>query len=332
MDNKKDYLSFCSSTYVPIYSKPWWLDAVCGEDNWDVWIYKKDNHILAAMPYYKEVRGSYHYITKAPLTQNNGIIFLEDQTRKKTRQAKFEEEIIGHACDFIDSLNLDVYEQQYQHSFTNWLPFSWRNYSCLTRYTYVIDETSDLESVERNFTQDCRRMIERGRRATSICNDMNYEDFYKYHELVFKKQGLNCPFSFQLWERLYYSAIKNNSGSIFYAKDKNNNIHAILFLVWDERYVYHLLGGSMPEYSVSQAYAYLTYHGISIAHKMGLSYDFEGSMIERISKAFRRFGGDPKPYFRIRKIFNPEIIRLEAEKAIIQLQHEGEIKKCSSGI
>ena len=75
--NKELYADWCETTYVPIFSKPWWMDAVCGEDNWDVWLCDDDGDICAAMPYFTEKRGEYKYITKAPLTQNNGIIFRE---------------------------------------------------------------------------------------------------------------------------------------------------------------------------------------------------------------------------------------------------------------
>ena len=30
MTNKDKYELFCQQTYVPIYSKPWWMDVVCG--------------------------------------------------------------------------------------------------------------------------------------------------------------------------------------------------------------------------------------------------------------------------------------------------------------
>ena len=60
-----------------------------------------------------------------------------------------------------------------------------------------------------------------------------------------------------------------------------------------------------------------------MAHKMGRAYDFEGSMIQPIAVAFRQFGGVPKPYYRIRKVFNPEIVRKEAEEYILRVQAEG---------
>ena len=45
-------------------------------------------------------------------------------------------------------------------------------------------------------------------------------------------------------------------------------------------------------------------------------------MIQRIAKSFRQFGGKPMPYYRIRKVFNPEIVRKEAEDYIQKVQSE----------
>ena len=133
MNNKEEYENFCSNNYVPIYSKSWWMDAVCGADNWDVWLYKKGNDILAAMPYYFEYRGKYKYITKALLTQNNGIIFKYDSNAKEVSKSKYEEKIIDAACQFIKDLKVDVYEQQFVTTFHNWLPFFWNRYNAITR-------------------------------------------------------------------------------------------------------------------------------------------------------------------------------------------------------
>ena len=36
MNNKEKYLNFVETVYAPIYSQPWWLDAICLPENWDV--------------------------------------------------------------------------------------------------------------------------------------------------------------------------------------------------------------------------------------------------------------------------------------------------------
>ena len=322
MTNKEKYSKFCETNYVPIYSKPWWMDAVCGPENWDVWLYESGGNILAAMPCYYELRGSYRYITKAPLTQTNGIIFKKISGSKLVTEAELQEKIINAACAYIKELGIDVYEQQYPPSFQNWQPFFWNNYTNTLRYTYIISDTKDWTKVEENIASKYRNEIRKGQRLTSVSVWTDRDAFYTEHEKVFLRQGKRCPFGRELWNRLYDACIAHGAGQMFRAMDTAGNLHAILFLVWDQQNVYHLLGGYMPEFSSSQAYSALTYHGIRFAHEKGLAYDFEGSMIHQIAVAFRQFGGTPTPYYRIRKVFNPEIIRKEAEDYINRIQAE----------
>lgn len=313
--NKETYDKFCESVYVPIYSKSWWLDAVCGEDNWDVWLYYSGSEVVAAMPYYKEQRGDYKYITKALLTQNNGIIFKYSPGAKLLARQKFEEKVINAACEFIAELKVDVYEQQYQYSFNNWLPFFWNYYSAITRYTYVFEDTSNLDLIWDGISSKYKNKIKKGRNNASFEENLSYDKFYYEHEKIFLKQQLQAPFSYEQWKRIYDAVIENNAGKIIYAQTENKEIASVMFLIWDEQSVYQLLAGSMPEYQNLDTYDALIWEGIKIANEKGLKYDFEGSVIKRISKSFREFGAEPKPYFRIRKVFNPDIIQKEAEAA-----------------
>lgn len=321
MTNKEKYAQFCALTYVPIYSKAWWLDAVCGAENWDVWLYETGGRIDAAMPYYLEQRAAGLYITKAKLTQNNGIIFRHPANGGKIAHAKLEEKAIDAACRFIEEMQLAVYEQQYQPSFQNWLPFSWNGYTALPRYTYIIEDTSDIDAVWAGISSDYRRNVRKGNRCGTIHEGLSPERFYEEHAKVFEKQNLPVPFSYDFWMRLYNTLTEHNACKILYAEDQGV-ISGVLFLVWDEKYVYHLLGGAIPELSTLETYEALTWQGINLAHTMGLAYDFEGSMIKHISKSFREFGGEPKLYFRIRKVFSPEVIRAEAEQQIERLGRE----------
>lgn len=326
MTDKERYQQFCESVYVPIYSKSWWMDAVCGPQHWDVWLYEKGNEILAAMPYYLETRGAYQYITKAPLTQNNGIIFKYYEGSKPETKAKFQEHVIDQANEFIESLRLDVYEQQYHYSFDNWLPFFWNRYTAMTRYTYVLEDTSDLDGLWENVSSSYRNIIRKGYKIAGVCEGDDPDEFWELHKNVFGKQGLECPFSYELWIRLYEACKAHDCGKILYAKDSDGHVLSIIFLIWDEQSVYHLLGGGMPQYQNMQTYDMLIWEGIKFASQMHLKYDFEGSVIKRISKSMRQFGGRPVPYFRIRKVFNPEIVREEAENQIRLLKESSDIR------
>ena len=323
-EKKELYLRFCESTYVPIFSQSWWMDILCGKDNWDVWLYDNGEQILAAMPYYMEQRGEYRYITKPLLTQNNGIIFKRDDTRKAVTTAELQEKIINAACEYIKSLKLDVYEQQFHRSFQNWQPFFWNRYTNIVRYTYVIENTTNLDNVFAEFSANYRKNVRKGQRLTHVVTDITPDVFFDEHEKIFLKQGLQSPINREQWGELYSACCAHQAGQIICAKDDNDNIHSVMFVIWDDEAMYPLLGGYMPEYSNSQSYPALTYYSICMAHEKGLAYDFEGSMIQRIAKSFRQFGGRPMPYYRIRKVFNPEIVRREAEDYIRALQSEGQ--------
>lgn len=315
MHNKEKYEKFCTQVYVPIYSKAWWMDAICGEDNWDVWLYEKGNNVLAAMPYYMENRDGFRYITKAPLTQNNGIIFrYPDENMKKVTKQEYEEEVINAACEFIENMNLGVYEQQYHYDYRYYLPFFWNGYSAISRITYVIENTTDIDKVWSDISSKYRKNIKKGQKNSVICEDIDAVTFYDEHKKIFEKQKLKCPFSYELWMRLYQACKSHNSCRLICAKTNEGDIASVLFLVWDEKSAYHLLGGSMPEYQKLETYNALTWYAIKQASQMKLKYDFEGSVIKRISKSFREFGGEPKIYYRIRKVFSAEILKKEYEE------------------
>jgi hypothetical protein len=319
-DNKEKYIEWGHSTYIPIYSKPWWMDAVCGRDNWDVWLYYSGNEILAAMPYYLEERNGYKYITKAPLTQNNGIIFIEGKDRKKATQLGFEEKVIDEACRYINTLGLGVYEQQYQTTFHNWIPFMWHGYSVIPRISFIIEDTKNYDTVYNNYTVNRRRKVRKGRESIHRLVDVDKKIFYNEHKKIFEKQGLSCPFSYELWDRLHEACTKHNACKIIASEDEKKRIMSLIFLVFDEQCVYFLLGGNIPEFSSLETYSALMDEGIKMAGEKGLRFDFEGSVIKRIYHTYKEFGGVPRTYYRIRKVFEPEILKREQELQIKNLE------------
>lgn len=318
---KEKYSKFADSLYVPIFSKPWWMDAMCGPDNWDVWLAENNGRIDAAMPYYTTERHGRNYITKAKLTQNNGIIFNPPANGKRAAIYAYEERIVNLACHFIQSVGVDVYEQQYHYSFTNWLPFFWHGYTAMPRYTFVIESAQALDAVWDNISSKTRSIIRKGQKESYFDYHLGKEEFYREHEKVFLKQQMQCPFSYEEWNRLYDACANHGCGQIICARNSHTHaITSVIFLVWDEQSVYHLLGGSMPEFQNHDTYAALIWEGIQFAHKKQLRYDFEGSVIKRIAKSIREFGAEPRCYFRIRKVFNPEILREECESSIAVLR------------
>ena len=316
MNNKDKYSLFCNrkDVYVPVFSQSWWLDAACGEENWDVYVVEKGGSYIAAMPYYVENREGYKIITKAKNTQNNGIIISYPENQKYQAKLTYEEKIINEIIDFIKNLGIDKYEQQYHYSFDNWLPFFWNYYKQVVRYTYVIDDTSDMDIVVGNYTAKIRNELKKAQRCVHLREEeLSIEQFYEVNKMSFERQGRQIPYSEEFVDRIYKAGKENNSVKILAAEDEQGNVHSVAFLVWDKESVYYLLNGTNPKYKMSQANCFLIHESIKLASALGKKFDFEGSVIMPIEKAFREYGGIRKPYFRIYKIFNEELKKKEIE-------------------
>ena len=304
MTDKERYRDICKKEKsIPVFSKDWWLDSVCGENNWEVYLIGTGKDIKAAFPYWIREDNGGKYIGRILLTQNNGIwIKYPDKQGISARQS-YEEKIVNEICDFIDSLGLVRYEQQYHYHFTNYLPFFWRHYKEITRYTYVIEDTSDLELVRDRYCSKVKNLLKKARKNLYVEETHDLGEFYDVNQMTFKRQGMEIPFSFDYFKNLYKACKKQDACLLLCARDGSGTAQSVAMLVWDSMSVYYLLNGTNPDLKMFQGNDLLIDTAIMKAHELGLKFDFEGSVIKNVNHAFREFGGYPKPYFRIYKEF-----------------------------
>lgn len=304
MINKQKYRKFSDTEKtISLFSKGWWMDAIC-DDNWDVILIEENNEIIAALPYYFEEFGKVKEIKKAILTQNNGIWIRYPKGLKYEKKLAYEKRIMNLVIDEIEKLGLRRYQQYFHYSITNWLPFYWRGYSQTTRYTYVIEDTSDLELIYSNFNSNVRKNLRKAQRSLKVREGMPIDEFYVLNKMTFERQGLNIPYSLETLKRLNNECQKRKSSIIYYCEDVEKNIHSAAYFVWDDESVYYLMSGSHPEFRNSQSLTLIIFEGIKLANRLHRKFDFEGSMKENIENFFRQFGAVQKPYHNIYKEFD----------------------------
>lgn len=305
MDKKNKYHELCNKEQsMPLFSRYWWMNAVCGSKNWNVILIEENGKIIASLPYFLKEDKEGLKIQKAVLTQNNGVWIKYPHNMKYEKRLSYEKKIMNSIIDNIEMLKITKYQQYFHYSIENWLPFYWRGYSQTTRYTYVIEDTSDIEIIKKNFSSNIRNQIRKARKQVKVMEDMCIEDFFNLNKMTFSRQNLNIPYSLELLERLDYECIKRNSRKILYAIDEDRNIHSAVYLVWDDSSVYYLMSGSNPNYRQSQSLTLLLYESIKLASALNKKFDFEGSMKENIENFFRQFGAIQKPYHNIYKEFD----------------------------
>lgn len=301
--NKEKYRQLCLvEPTIPIFSRDWWLDAVCETENWDVGIVEKNGKIVASFPYYSEKK-IFKYIKMPSLTQTMGVWISYPHGQKYTTKLSYETKILD---DLIDQLpHFDGFNQSFHHSIENWLPFYWKGFKETTRYTYVIDDMTDLDFIYRGFKENIRREIKKAKKNVRVYEEENIEKFYEINTLTFRRQEMDIPYSLEFLKQLDEACAQHGSRRILFAEDEKGRIHGALYLVWDNNSAYYLMGGGDPDLRTSGASSLLMWEAIQFASTVTSKFDFEGSMIKPIERFFRSFGAVQKPYFHISKVNSP---------------------------
>ncbi len=298
---KAAYLDFCQEYYVPIHGRGWWLDAVCGKEGWQVKLaFNKNGNVVAALPFAKSKRGYLNMIRMPILTSYLPIPIVYPAFEKTHHKIAFEKKIL---TDLIEQLpKVALFDQNFHPALSNWLPFYWKNFRQTTRYTYILEDLSDLSKIHRELEGNVRTYIRKAQKGDiQIVKSEDLKGFYELVEYTFQRQHRNTPFSLQVLEKLDAELTTRNQRAIYLAKDPLGNSHAAGYVVWDEKSAYYLASGTHPKFRNSGAHYLLLWTAIKDCAKFVQSFDFEGSMLPQVENVFRSFGAAQKPYFRILK-------------------------------
>ncbi len=300
-NNKIDYIKFAKEESIPLYLQPWWLDSVCSSSdlNWDVILYKKGEHIWGSFVYITKYKMGFKIMTTPKLTQITGLYIKYPKNQKYSKKISWEKEIMNY---FINKLpDFDFVNITFHHSITNWLPFKWAGFKQSTIYTYVIEDLKDLNRVYKNFDHVARNNIKKAiKNGIEIVDSDNIEKFYEVNKITFTNQGIKVPYSLNFIKKLYYEGKRNNSVKMKFAI-KDNRVYSVMLSFYDKKTLYTIAASSDRRINTFGAEYLLYWEMMKFASKKGLSFDFEGSIIESIEKRNRSFGATQKRYFVITK-------------------------------
>lgn len=298
-DAKAIYRALCDTeASIPLFSSAWWLDAAAGNSNWDVALVEKNGAVIAAMPYVMRKRLGFKLLTQPPLTQTLGPWLRIDTTKSATRlsrQKEMMDALIARLPPF------DHYIQRWHYSNTNWLPFYWSGFEQTTRYTYVIEDLSDLDVVLSGFSPSKRRNIRKAEKIVDVAFDIPAELFYNNHKMILSQQNAKISYAFDVFKRMYDRGYERKQACTIAAYGKDRILHAALFLVWDQNSAYNLISTIDHRYRNSGAASLLFREALKHVSTKAKRFDFEGSMIQPVERSYRQFNTVQVPYFSVSK-------------------------------
>jgi len=271
------------------------MDAVCIKGDWDVAISKdkKDNWLGVLVYHYRKIFGI-KIILMPTMTFYSGIYLFYDKDSTQSKKISFENKICKTLISQLPKHHF--YYQQFHYSFTNWSALFWNGYKQTTRYTYIINSSSQPLNLE-TIKPSLRRNIVN---ASTVCEvtKTGFDTFWIALEACYKSR--NIPFSKEVMLRLNNDLADEESCSFYLCKEKSTGeVLAGSLIVQDRLSSYYVAGFYNPERKDVSGISYLLWHHINNNDR--LIFDFEGSMIQNIEFFFRGFGATLTTHSRIWK-------------------------------
>jgi hypothetical protein len=298
-----------------IFEQPWWLGAVA-PGRWSAVAVRRGSDVVARLPFVQRRAPGLTAIVQPHLTQTLGP-WIAPLDGKYARRLETEKKLLGEMIAMLPPV--DLFRMHFSPVLTNWLPFYWAGFEASVRYTYRLDDLSDLDRVRREFQDHVRRGIRKAENVVEVRDDLPLEPVLRLNAATFARQGRRPPYSDDLVRRLDAACAARGARRILAAVDAGGRTHAVLYLVWDERTLYPIINARDADVQAFGANALLYWEAIRFASTVSRAFDFEGSMLEPIEHFVRGFGGRQTRYFCVWKAGPKAKVALAARSAVRRL-------------
>ncbi|MDP2966017.1 MAG: hypothetical protein Q8N39_08300 [Pelolinea sp.] len=292
----KEWDDFVStSPQGTIFAKSWWLRCVCDE-NFIIVLFRDDGEIICGLPMQFNKKKILKFSIMPKYTQTLGPIFKPFENFGEYRKRSIEIAALSEILSYIS--NLQYIKTNCHYTFSNILPFHWNGYNSNVRYTYVIDDLSNLNNIFINITPKYRNKILKAENlGVRIIESDDIDLFLNTIGKSLPKDIFSKSFS--IIKKINNVCELHNSRKIYLAIDPKGFVHSGLFIIYDSKCAYNLIQGGDKELRKSGANILAMWHSIKEMSKNSKIYDFEGSMLENIEIVFRSFGAIQKPFYSV---------------------------------
>lgn len=287
------YREFCQAVVqMPLFHQPWWLDAACGSDGWQVALARNEDTeaVEGALPYCIRSRYGIKMATLPPLAPFLGPLLFSPEGLNNYKKRSFEEEVIRKLLSQLPNLPLVRMKLHYDHP--NWLPFRSAGFQQTTRYSYRILNPADTGRVWQGFHPRLRNKINHAARHCTVRRVEDGEPVFRLFEQRFRQKGQAAPFSWHWFAGVARALQERQSQAAFLCSDQEGRPLAGAYIAWDQQSSYLLLSGFDSQEKMRGAAALAVWESIKFVANRGLIYDFEGSMLPGVERFFREFGGE----------------------------------------
>lgn len=283
---------------IPAFLQSWWMDAVCSE--WDVALQKNGDNIAGAWPYTMVRKMGVPVFRNAKLTPYQGPYIHFPPDMKETNRDGFEHDTIAALLKQLPVAkvwNLSARPGLKQAGI-------FKNYGLQVQVqqTFLIDMRQEEAAIFSNMKENLRRNIRAAENEFEIENaPQHIGELYQYQKHTLTVKAAGQPYTQAEMQKLMDACLQNNSAALWVAR-KGQEIHALVWNVWDADTSYYFMGAQKPGGDSYRAMSALLWHAVMQAKQRGnKTFDMEGSMDAGVERFFRNFGGRRELYLVLKK-------------------------------
>lgn len=282
-----------------IFHKTFWLDAWGGR--YDIWGLCQGGNLMGGLvvPYRPIVLQK--KVSPPPFAHYSGLIFRKAVGKEVTRMSR--EKNISAELALLLKKNYRWGVLSFHTKVIDMQPFIWNGFDVDVAYTYILD-IDDLDTTLKNMDRPRAKNI---RKAEIMgLNVRACDTFDEIVPLIRKTYATQQIMFDEALMRRYEKALSaRNMCRSFLCTDRNGKALAAYFLIWDEKRAYTMLAGHYEGNGngMGGLGGPFCFWGVAQFASRELGFkelDHTGSMIPRVERFVRDFGGRMTPYFLVR--------------------------------
>ncbi|MFC1932959.1 GNAT family N-acetyltransferase [Chloroflexota bacterium] len=278
------------SSQGTVFHKSFWLKA--SEKKIVIYGYFKGRELYAGIPLSHCVKFGIRVALPPLLTPYSGVLLRKSEGKYVTRLSA-EKEATQKIAQKLKS-DQHFVNFMYPPGVVNIQPFLWEGFSLSIMYTYIIQLDRSLEDIWNAMEFETRHHIRKAEKDGIVINKS--DDFNQTLNLVEKsntRQNRDVRSELMVCPAHDEVLAKRGQCKSFLAQDKNGDNIAAVYIVWDNRRSYNVLSGYDSEKKHHGASTLALWKAIEFSkQELGLEeFDFEGSMVPRLERFYRGFGG-----------------------------------------
>ena len=299
MEHKPLHNDYCIPPADPlaptIFHEGWWLGIVTG-GNYGVVESTINGELVGRLPYFLKKKCGLSYSLMPPMTHFLGPAIIQSAGQPATQFLR--RATIIH--DLLSKLpNASIYRYKCHRDISDVIAFQQKGFLTNVQFTYEI-LPQPLDVLWGNMRSKKRKKIRAAGNhlAVSILNDTN--EFWEFYDRNLHKKNIKNLCNKAICFPLIEECLRKKRGCIYAARDKNNQLVAAIFCIWDATTSFYFMS-SRIDAAHDGAISLLTWEAMKDAAHHGLIFDFDGLNSASSVLFFTEFGGTISPRYIVTK-------------------------------